>query len=262
MSDLQRINIMERATRHLNASGSRINSTTVSPAPSSSIANVRQLSVVERSAAFVRMLNHDNLTDDSDDDDHDHDGARSRFNHRVNNMQNINVNYNVVVGARDADIQALPIVEYYIDDSKKDKKDNDNDDSKTSSNSSLKENEKENKDESKMQTENEKQPQNKENDKDIEKKQGDDQNKKEKKDKNEREQCRICLENFQTGDQLKILPCLHKFHARPCCRINNENENEKEKEKEIFWGIDQWLKINHLCPLCHVPIENPDYQNH
>lgn len=294
MSDLQRISIMERAMHHLNTNGSHINSTNASPAVSS----IGQLSAVERSAAFVRMLNHDNGTDESEEDEFEQHGLQ------VNNL-NINV-INRAVGARDVDIQALPIVEYYnvddidvksnANDEKKSKKNNDNngnDDndnetksesvrsrdnsqSTSNSNSSLKENEKESKDESKMQTENEKQPQNKlntKNDKDIEKNQNQSkQNPTEKtekkakvndKDKNkvkekEREQCRICLENFQTGDQLRILPCLHKFHARPCCRIKN---NENDQEKEIFWGIDQWLKINHLCPLCRVPIENPNYQN-
>jgi len=42
-------------------------------------------------------------------------------------------------------------------------------------------------------------------------------------------QCSICLENFQTGDKRKILPCLHSFHES--C-------------------VDKWLKQNGACPIC------------
>mmetsp|Transcript_93997 Transcript_93997/g.303593 ORF Transcript_93997/g.303593 Transcript_93997/m.303593 type:complete len:393 (-) Transcript_93997:192-1370(-) len=41
--------------------------------------------------------------------------------------------------------------------------------------------------------------------------------------------CAVCLEVFTTGDQLRILPCLHRFHKR--C-------------------IDRWLSQSPLCPVC------------
>ena len=44
--------------------------------------------------------------------------------------------------------------------------------------------------------------------------------------------CSICLEQFQTGDQRKTLPCLHGFHD--AC-------------------VDKWLRTNASCPICkHV----------
>lgn len=42
-------------------------------------------------------------------------------------------------------------------------------------------------------------------------------------------QCLICLEDFDCGDQRKVLPCLHGFHAR--C-------------------VDKWLGSNGSCPIC------------
>ena len=41
--------------------------------------------------------------------------------------------------------------------------------------------------------------------------------------------CSICLGDFGDGEECRMLPCLHAFHA-PC--------------------IDQWLRISHECPLC------------
>eukprot|EP00747_Dinoflagellata_sp_TGD_P167695 gnl/TRDRNA2_/TRDRNA2_192578_c0_seq1.p1 gnl/TRDRNA2_/TRDRNA2_192578_c0~~gnl/TRDRNA2_/TRDRNA2_192578_c0_seq1.p1 ORF type:complete len:386 (+),score=77.56 gnl/TRDRNA2_/TRDRNA2_192578_c0_seq1:70-1227(+) len=41
--------------------------------------------------------------------------------------------------------------------------------------------------------------------------------------------CQICMEDFKEGDELKTLPCFHIFHA--AC-------------------IDQWLKVNSICPTC------------
>eukprot|EP00928_Gymnodinium_smaydae_P043158 TRINITY_DN28978_c0_g1_i1.p1 TRINITY_DN28978_c0_g1~~TRINITY_DN28978_c0_g1_i1.p1 ORF type:complete len:356 (-),score=64.37 TRINITY_DN28978_c0_g1_i1:112-1179(-) len=42
-------------------------------------------------------------------------------------------------------------------------------------------------------------------------------------------QCMVCLEAFQTGNKLRILPCLHKFHLK--C-------------------IDHWLTRHQECPVC------------
>jgi len=41
--------------------------------------------------------------------------------------------------------------------------------------------------------------------------------------------CSVCLESFQKSEILKVLPCLHRFHA-DC--------------------IDNWLRRNGNCPIC------------
>merc|ERR1712007_194309 len=45
----------------------------------------------------------------------------------------------------------------------------------------------------------------------------------------EYQQCTICLDAFKVGDEMRILPCLHRYH-RHC--------------------IDQWLQMNSHCPIC------------
>jgi len=47
--------------------------------------------------------------------------------------------------------------------------------------------------------------------------------------KDQEQSCSICLDKFQTGDVMKVMPCLHKFHSK--C-------------------LDQWLEIKSTCPLC------------
>eukprot|EP00977_Amphora_coffeiformis_P003653 scaffold710_cov171-Amphora_coffeaeformis.AAC.22 len=47
-------------------------------------------------------------------------------------------------------------------------------------------------------------------------------------------QCSICLEDFKTGDERKIMPCLHGFHA-DC--------------------VDKWLRTNGSCPICKHRLE-------
>ena len=42
-------------------------------------------------------------------------------------------------------------------------------------------------------------------------------------------ECAICLEEFKNGDERKIMPCLHGFHAE--C-------------------VDKWLRSNGSCPIC------------
>jgi len=61
----------------------------------------------------------------------------------------------------------------------------------------------------------------------------------EKKEKNNDEVCCICLEEFKTGDPIRRLPCLHIFH----------------KDE-----IDTWLRRNHICPICRIPIDEPTQQ--
>lgn len=46
--------------------------------------------------------------------------------------------------------------------------------------------------------------------------------------------CSICLDDFETGDKVKTLPCFHAFHA--AC-------------------VDKWLKMNHVCPVCKKEVD-------
>ena len=46
--------------------------------------------------------------------------------------------------------------------------------------------------------------------------------------------CSICLEDFKNGDERKIMPCLHGFHAS--C-------------------LDKWLRSNGSCPICKHRLE-------
>ncbi|CAM8991596.1 unnamed protein product [Rhodiola kirilowii] len=43
------------------------------------------------------------------------------------------------------------------------------------------------------------------------------------------EECAICLEEYENQDQVREMPCKHKFHKR--C-------------------VDKWLKMNGSCPIC------------
>lgn len=45
--------------------------------------------------------------------------------------------------------------------------------------------------------------------------------------------CQICMENFEEGEELRTLPCFHLFHSH--C-------------------VDQWLKVNSICPTCRHKI--------
>ncbi|KAH3785014.1 uncharacterized protein LOC127842311 isoform X2 [Dreissena polymorpha] len=45
--------------------------------------------------------------------------------------------------------------------------------------------------------------------------------------------CHICLEHYNTGDELKTLPCFHDFH--PVC-------------------IDKWLETYPTCPVCRTTV--------
>jgi len=45
----------------------------------------------------------------------------------------------------------------------------------------------------------------------------------------EENNCQICMEDFEDGDELRTLPCFHLFHAK--C-------------------VDKWLKVNSICPTC------------
>mmetsp|Transcript_63051 Transcript_63051/g.159667 ORF Transcript_63051/g.159667 Transcript_63051/m.159667 type:complete len:110 (+) Transcript_63051:651-980(+) len=42
-------------------------------------------------------------------------------------------------------------------------------------------------------------------------------------------QCSVCLERFAQGEELRVLPCFHRFH-REC--------------------VDRWLRGSQECPVC------------
>lgn len=48
-------------------------------------------------------------------------------------------------------------------------------------------------------------------------------------DDNHQSRCAICLENYQAGERVRTVPCLHRFHSN--C-------------------IDQWLANRAICPIC------------
>lgn len=50
---------------------------------------------------------------------------------------------------------------------------------------------------------------------------------------NEDNKCMICMENFVAGEELRSLPCLHRYH-RAC--------------------IDEWLSRSKACPICKQDI--------
>ncbi|KAL2233546.1 E3 ubiquitin-protein ligase RING1-like [Sesamum indicum] len=56
---------------------------------------------------------------------------------------------------------------------------------------------------------------------------------------NDDEQCVVCLEEWETGDMAKEMPCKHKFHVE--C-------------------IEKWLKIRGSCPVCRyeMPADEDD----
>lgn len=53
-------------------------------------------------------------------------------------------------------------------------------------------------------------------------------------DDNHLEKCTICLSEFEEGEDVRRLPCMHLFHIE--C-------------------VDQWLSTNKKCPICRVDIE-------
>ncbi|OXU24842.1 hypothetical protein TSAR_015111 [Trichomalopsis sarcophagae] len=64
------------------------------------------------------------------------------------------------------------------------------------------------------------------------------------KDKlDKREQCPVCIRDFETGNTAKALPCEHNFH------------------KEC---IEPWLEKTNSCPLCRyeLPTDDEDYENY
>ncbi|PAA56101.1 hypothetical protein BOX15_Mlig029726g1 [Macrostomum lignano] len=45
--------------------------------------------------------------------------------------------------------------------------------------------------------------------------------------------CAVCLDEFQRGEELRVLPCSHQYH--PSC-------------------VDTWLMASATCPLCVRPV--------
>jgi len=56
-------------------------------------------------------------------------------------------------------------------------------------------------------------------------------------EREDHKQCHVCLTEYDNGEQLRILPCFHRFHS--AC-------------------IDEWIKTNPTCPLCRVRVEFDD----
>ena len=56
-----------------------------------------------------------------------------------------------------------------------------------------------------------------------------------KSDEDTTDKCTICLSDFEEGEDVRRLPCMHLFHAE--C-------------------VDQWLKTNKCCPICRVDIDH------
>lgn len=48
------------------------------------------------------------------------------------------------------------------------------------------------------------------------------------------EKCLVCYDEFAAGDNLRLLPCLHKFHV--AC-------------------VDRWLQSSRTCPICKLDIQ-------
>lgn len=46
-------------------------------------------------------------------------------------------------------------------------------------------------------------------------------------------QCNICLADYREGEEVKTLPCLHRFHS-DC--------------------LDPWLRLNAVCPICKLEV--------
>jgi len=47
------------------------------------------------------------------------------------------------------------------------------------------------------------------------------------------------MEEFKTGDRIRRLPCMHIFHKHE---------------------IDTWLRRNHICPICRIPVDEQPQQ--
>jgi hypothetical protein len=46
----------------------------------------------------------------------------------------------------------------------------------------------------------------------------------------------VCLCDFESGDEIRTLPCKHRYH-KDC--------------------IDQWISGNGTCPVCRASVINP-----
>ena len=137
---------------------------------------------------------------------------------------------NLPRGANENDIQALPTDEYkeYISDT------DDKDDKEHISDKDDKKNKKDGKNELDENLNENESKTNNENKKDARKR-------KRRREKEKRvNKCSICLEEFKNGDLIRRLPCMHIFHTQE---------------------IDTWLRQNHVCPICRIPIDHNQDNN-
>jgi len=88
--------------------------------------------------------------------------------------------------------------------------------------------------------------------------------------------CRVCLSDFENGEDLRILPCFHSFHVKCidqvcynnyCCHsylcgllVNSislythphthTHTHALHTHTNVCFRVTKWLRINKTCPIC------------